>query len=185
MLYQKETIVLQTKTWLKDVVIGHNFCPFAAKEYLQGSIHYRVADGQIVEDYLQTVLEELERLDTDHTIETTLIIFPSGLEDFEEYLDLVDIAEVLIEEAGYEGIYQIASFHPLYLFEDSDENDAANYTNRSLYPMLHILREESITKALENYPDADNIPKRNIAYTRAKGIAFMKILREACLRSGN
>ncbi len=185
MLNTKETIITQTKTWLKDVVIGHNFCPFAAKEYNRGSIYYYVAEGIAMEEHLQTIMKELNRLDEDTTIETTLIIFPVGLEEFENYLDLVDLAEVLVEEAGYEGIYQIASFHPLYQFEDSDENDAANYTNRSLYPMLHILREESITEAVENYPNTDKIPQRNIEYTRAKGLAFMKILREACMRSGN
>ena len=93
------------------------------------------------------------------------------------YLDLVEMAEDLIEEEDYEGVYQVASFHPDYLFAGSDSEDPANYTNRSPYPMLHLLREESIEKALEHYSgDPDEIPERNIRFAREKGLAYMKRL---------
>jgi hypothetical protein len=82
---------------------------------------------------------------------------------------------------GYEGVYQVASFHPLYLFAGSDEKDAANYTNRSVYPMLHLLRESSIDKALESYIDPENIPVRNIEFARKKGLVYMKMLRDTCM----
>ncbi len=89
------------------------------------------------------------------------------------------MSEKILKQKGYEGIYQVASFHPLYLFEGSVENDPANYTNRSVYPMLHLLREESIDKALENYKDPESIPERNILFAREKGLAYMKTLRDA------
>ncbi|HEV7782749.1 MAG TPA: DUF1415 family protein, partial [Chitinophagaceae bacterium] len=87
------------------------------------------------------------------------------------------------KQNGYEGIYQLASFHPLYLFANSSPTDAANYTNRSVYPMLHLLREESIDKALAHYSDPENIPERNINFAHEKGLTYMKMLRDACLKT--
>ena len=100
-----------------------------------------------------------------------------------QYLDLVDKGERLLVKENYEGIYQLASFHPLYLFAGSNENDAANYTNRSPYPMLHILREDSITKALENFDDPDSIPEKNIDFAKTKGLEYMKMLAASCITS--
>jgi hypothetical protein len=124
---------------------------------------------------------ELKRLDTNKNIETSFIIFSNSVEKFEDYLDMLSLAEKLLKEKGYEGIYQIASFHPLYQFAGTNENDASNYTNRSVYPMLHLLREESIDKALANYNDPQDIPKRNINFAKEKGLTYMKMLRDACL----
>ena len=114
-------------------------------------------------------------------IETTLIIFPNHFADFEDYLDLVDLVEDLSVEQGYEGVYQIASFHPEYCFAGAEEEDPANYTNRSPYPMLHLLREESITRAVEHYKDPEGIPERNMAFAKKKGLQYMQLLRAACL----
>ena len=109
------------------------------------------------------------------------MIFSKGFEDFLQYLNLVDKGERLLIKEKYEGIYQLASFHPQYLFAGANENDPANYTNRSPYPMLHILREHSITKALENFVDPDSIPRKNIDFTKAKGIGYMKMLAASCM----
>ena len=163
------------------MVIGCNFCPFAAKAVLRKSIRYVVLPETTLESSLESLVAELQYLDRTEDIETTLIIFPNQFADFEEYLDLVDLAEALSEEQGYEGVYQIASFHPDYCFADSDENDPANYTNRSPYPMLHVLREDSVTKAVDHYIDPEGIPERNIAIAREKGLAAMKLLRAACM----
>jgi hypothetical protein len=108
-----------------------------------------------MEACLASFVNEMQRLDNDPTIETSFLIFSNAFQQFDDYLDLVSLAEKLLERKGYEGTYQLASFHPLYLFANSDENDPANYTNRSIYPMLHLLREESIDKALANYKDPD------------------------------
>jgi hypothetical protein len=94
---------------------------------------------------------------------------------------LVNLAEKLLFDKGYEGVYQVASFHPLYQFEGAQLDDAANYTNRSAYPMLHLLREISIDKALENFKSPENIPDSNINFAREKGLVYMKLLRDSCL----
>ena len=161
-----------------DVVIGCNFCPFAANVVKQGSVFYRVETSSDTGTVLESFLQEMERLDNDENIETSFLIFPNAFNKFDDYLELVSLAEKLLERKGYEGIYQVASFHPLYLFENSNEDDPANYTNRSIYPMLHLLREESIDKALENYRHPEDIPRRNINFAKEKGIVYMKMLRD-------
>lgn len=176
-----EQVIAQTKKWITDVVINCNFCPFAAKEAKQGTVHYRVETNSETEKCLESFSEECIRLDNEHSIETTLLIFPNAYQQFDDYLDFVSSAEWLLVMNGYEGIYQVASFHPHYQFADSTPDDAANYTNRSVYPMLHLLREESVEKALNNFPDAEQIPERNILFAREKGLAYMKMLRDNCL----
>jgi hypothetical protein len=115
------------------------------------------------------------------TIETSFIIFTNSFEDFDDYLDFLALAETLIEEHAYDGVYQVASFHPKYKFEGSNELDAANYTNRSPYPMLHIIREESLEKAIALHPNTEEIPQRNIEFARGKGLKYMKLLRDSCM----
>ncbi|MGL6269678.1 MAG: DUF1415 family protein, partial [Chitinophagaceae bacterium] len=100
--------------------------------------------------------------------------------NFDAYLTMVEMAEALLEDQDYEGVYQVASFHPQYRFADAPDNDPANYTNRSVYPMLHLLREDSLEKAIETYPDTEGIPERNITFAREKGLSYMKLLRDSC-----
>lgn len=178
---QIEKFVTQTKKWIRDVVVGCNFCPFAAKEFKGNTIHFQVEDSTDRVSALRSFLKECERLDEDETIVTTLLLFPEGFSGFESYLDLVERAESLLDSAGYEGTYQVASFHPQYLFAGAPANDPANYTNRSPYPMLHLLREDQITAALSRYPHPEQIPDRNIEYARAKGEAYMRALFGSCL----
>ena len=176
-----QQIIEQTKKWINDVVIGCNFCPFAANVVKQNSVHYQVERMETPGIWKKTLLTELKRLDTDKSIETSFIIFSYSFEKFDAYLGMLSLAEKLLIKNGYEGIYQIASFHPLYQFAGTNENDASNYTNRSIYPMLHLLREESIDKALANYNDPHEIPERNINFAKEKGVKYMKMLRDACL----
>lgn len=175
-----EKIIEQTNNWIKSVVIDCNFCPFAAKAVMKKSIHYVVKSNITTAECLTALLTELQFLDEEHEFETSFIIFENNFPDFDSYLDIVKKAEKLLSKNNYEGIYQIASFHPDYCFAGADEEDAANYTNRSIYPMLHILREESLTKALSVYPHPELIPENNIAYAREKGIKYMQVLRAAC-----
>ena len=172
-------VIDRTKKWIIDVVIGCNFCPFAANVVKQQAIFYKVEENTDVKACLASFVLEMERLDNDPAIETSFLIFPNAFQQFDDYLDLISLAEELLKRKGYEGIYQVASFHPLYLFANSDENDPANYTNRSIYPMLQLLREESIDKALANYKDPESIPVRNINFAKEKGLAYMKMLRDA------
>ena len=147
------------------------------------SIRYVVLGGGNVHEARTTFITECVYLDENEDTETTISILPNEFSDFNDYLDLIDKAEQLIAKEDYEGIYQLASFHPLYCFEGAPKDDAANYTNRSPYPMLQILREESITKALENFPDPESIPEKNIVYARRKGLQFMEKLRASCFNS--
>jgi hypothetical protein len=176
-----ELVIRQTKKWITEVVIGCNFCPFAAREVKQNRVHYRVEPSPDPSKCLLAFLEECRRLDHDNSIETTLLVLPNAVPQFDDYLDLLSVAEDLLRKNGYEGTYQVASFHPLYRFAGAQAGDPANYTNRSIYPMLHLLREESIEKALENYPDPEKIPEHNMRFAREKGLAYMETLRTACL----
>ena len=173
---KENTIIQQTKNWLSNVIIQHGICPFAKREYENNRIHYEIIESADLQTQLEQLILQCEALDNDAEIETSLIIFPSALADFEDYLDALDIASELMEKQGYEGVYQLASFHPDYCFDGADKDDASNYTNRSPYPMFHILREASIEKALKNYPDPENIPQRNIELTRKLGLEQMKNL---------
>lgn len=173
--------IAQTKKWITEVVIGCNFCPFAAREVKLDRVRYEVTDTNDLAIALELLINECRRLDENPNIETTLLIFSQGFASFDDYLGLVSLAEQTLKHHRYEGVYQVASFHPFYCFDGEAEDDAANYTNRSPHPMLHLLREESIEKALEKYPDPDSIPERNIEFTRKKGEAYMKALRNACL----
>lgn len=178
---QTTEIIAQTRNWIRVTVIGCNFCPFAAREVKQDRVHYEVAYAASAVTVRQAFLNECSRLDKDSSIGTTLLIFPDAFALFADYLDIVKVAEGLIRRKGYEGIYQVAGFHPLYQFADSLPDDAANYTNRSIYPMLHLLREASIRKAVSNFPDPEGIPARNIEFARRKGEEYMRVLRDSCL----
>ncbi len=178
---ENERLITNTKKWIQDVVIACNFCPFAAKEVKQGSIRYQVIAQTSNKEVLTALAAECKLLDTDKDVETTLLILANGFENFRQYLKLVAQTEELLEESGYEGVYQLASFHPQYCFEGEGANDAANFTNRSPYPMLHLLREDSVEKAIARYPNAKGIPDRNIEFARKKGRAYMQMLRDSCL----
>lgn len=176
-----QQVITQTKNWIKTLVIGCNFCPFASREFKQNSIHYQVENNTTLTTARQVILQECKRLDRDKSIATTLIIFPNTFAAFDDYLKLVAYAENLLKQKKYEGIYQVASFHPLYQFDNTPFDDPANYTNRSIYPMLHLLREDHIRKALQFYPNASEIPERNIRFAREKGAMYLKMLRDSCL----
>jgi len=178
-----ENIISRTKKWIIDVVVGCNFCPFASRVIKMDTIHYQVEPTADLTIAGQSFLRECRRLDADTAIETSFLIFPETFAKFDDYLELVQMTEKLLKKNGYEGVYQVASFHPLYRFAGAPADDAANYTNRSIYPMLHLLREDLVEKALQNYPDPEQIPERNIGFARQKGAVYMKMLRDACLNT--
>ncbi|MFT6925237.1 MAG: hypothetical protein ACJAZP_000817 [Psychromonas sp.] len=178
----KNEIISATQKWVKQLVVKYNICPFARREVERGSIRYCQAEEPQREFVLQTLLDECHRLDADQEIETTLFILPSGYEGFYDFLDLLDMANDLLELEGYEGVYQLANFHPDYCFADEVQNAPSNYTNRSPYPTLHIIRESSMEFAIANHPDVDSIPQRNIEFTNKKGNAFFADLLAGCLK---
>ncbi len=150
--------------WLDDVVIGLNLCPFAAKPRRNNQIRFTVSDAKTSEDLLTHLYGELQLLeDTPATdIETTLIIIPHLLANFDDYNQFLDVVDGLLIEFGWEGIFQVASFHPDYCFAETEPDSTENLTNRSPYPILHIIREASMEKALENMAAPDEVFKRNI-----------------------
>jgi len=177
-----QQIIDQTINWINKVVVACNFCPFAARTLQHHTVHYQVEANTNETLCLDAFLKEIARLDKELQIETSFLIFPNAFQQFEDYLNLVSNAEHLLKEKGYTGVYQLASFHPMYRFASSEKNDAADYTNRSIYPMLHILRESSIEKALAHYENPEKIPERNVDFARKKGLTFMKLLRDSCFK---
>jgi hypothetical protein len=165
-----EKIVNQTKIWLTSFIIPYNICPFASQVNQQGKIHYSVIESKKIDQCLEAIFTEYQRLEIQHEIETTLVIFPHQFPLFIDYLDFLDLAESLLIDQNYEGVYQLASFHPNYCFKGEDISDPANYTNRSPYPMLHLIRESSLELALQSYPNPELIPERNIKLTRELGL---------------
>lgn len=165
-----------TTRWLDDVVIGLNLCPFAAKPLASGRVRFVDCSAVDPEAIYRDLLVEVETFlgISPYTAETSLLIISAGLKSFDDYLDLLAAAEVAMSTAGLEGVLQLASFHPEYIFEGADVDDPANYTNRSPYPMFHLLRELGLSAILEDYPDAAAIPQQNIARLRELGLASMQ-----------
>ncbi|WP_220470332.1 DUF1415 domain-containing protein [Colwellia sp. BRX8-7] len=166
--------ISQTKQWLEEIIIGLNFCPFAKKEFVNNTIHYQLCPAKKVESALTELAIEFERLVADPNIETTLLIFNEGFKGFESYLDLLDEANELLFTLGYEGVFQLASFHPDYYFEGDPFNAASNYTNRSPLPTLHLIREASMEKVLSVYKNPQQIPDNNIALAQEKGAHYFQ-----------
>ncbi|MFK7976435.1 MAG: DUF1415 domain-containing protein [Halioglobus sp.] len=162
-----EPSITATETWLRDFVVEHELCPFAKRELNAGRIRTTVTNAADTEALLETLIDELMLLENDLSIATTLLVHPCVLSDFVDYNNFLDIADGLLREMNLEGVIQIASFHPDYVFADAEQNDPANYTNRSPLPLLHLLREEDVARAIDSHADIHSIPQRNIAYLRA------------------
>jgi hypothetical protein len=159
-----DQIIAATRNWLERAVIGLNLCPFAKAVHVKQQVRYVVSNATTPEALLETLMNELQLLsDTDpETTDTTLLIHPFVLGDFLDYNEFLDIADAAVEDMQLDGELQVASFHPDYQFADTDANDISNYSNRSPYPILHLLREESITRAVEAFPEAADIFDKNI-----------------------
>ncbi|MGM0521546.1 MAG: DUF1415 domain-containing protein [Pseudomonadota bacterium] len=172
----------QTLYWVRDFIVAHTICPFAQREVERDSVRIEVVRSKKMAVALEELMAEMAWLDEHEQAETSLLVFPTLFRDFEHYLDFVDLAESLLVEQGYEGIYQLATFHPDYCFADAEPEDVANYTNRSPYPMLHLLREASLEKAIAAYGDTEQIPERNIAYLEAMGSDAAEAILARCMR---
>jgi len=168
-----EKVEQQVQQWLEQVVIGLNLCPFAARPQRNGQVRIQVTAAKTEEALLADLQSELQRLDSTPaaTLETSLLVLPEMLQDFLNYNQFLDFADALLVEGGWEGIYQVASFHPDYCFGGVDPDDPENLTNRSPYPILHLIREASLEQAINHYPDPELIPERNIARMGALSMA--------------
>lgn len=159
-----ETVEHQVRQWLEQVVIGLNLCPFAATPYRNGQVRISVTHAATAKTLLADLQVELELID--HTpvaaLETTLLVVVGMLADFDVYNQFLDQVDALLRQHGWEGKYQIASFHPRYRFFGTEQDDASNLTNCSPWPILHLIREASMNEALSGHADPENIPERNI-----------------------
>ena len=156
-------VIANVARWLNEVVIGLNLCPFSAKPTRENRVRFVVSNAQEDEALLQDLQREMELLDEKPAseIETTLVIIPNHLQDFFDYNQFLNWADQLLKRNRWIGVYQIATFHPDYCFADAEPDDAENLTNRAPYPVLHIIREASLEKALEYFADVDEIPEIN------------------------
>lgn len=159
-----DQIIAATERWLEKAVIGLNLCPFAKAVHVKKQIRYVVSNAATVEALLETLMNELQLLsDTPaEEVDTTLLIHPFVLNDFTDYNEFLDVADAAVEDMHLDGEIQVASFHPQYQFAESDINEIGNYTNRAPYPILHLLREDSIERAVEAFPEASEIFEKNI-----------------------
>jgi hypothetical protein len=160
----KDTAIADTVGWLERAVIGLNLCPFAKAPHVKGQIHYAVSEAKGLEGLRDELIEELQALRTASAEEreTTLLIVPQMLRDFLEFNDFLDEADLVLQELDMEGEFQVASFHPDFQFADTEPDDITNYTNRSPYPTLHLIREASIDRAVEAFPEAEMIYEVNM-----------------------
>jgi hypothetical protein len=173
-----EDIIRRTRSWLEKAVIGLNLCPFAHAVHARNRIRYVVSSAETDDDLREDLLKELLHLkETDpEETETTLLIHPWVLDDFLDFNDFLDEADNAIMDLDLTGILQVASFHPRYQFADSTPDAIENYSNRSPYPMLHLLRESSIDRAIESHPDVDGIPDKNMDTLSRLGLKGWKAL---------
>lgn len=166
-----DVVVARTRAWIERAVIGLNLCPFAKAVYVKERVRYVVSAAGTPEDLLADLERELAHLAATPAAETdtTLLVHPHVLEDFLDYNDFLEVAEEAVERLGYAGELQVASFHPQYQFADTRPDDITNFTNRSPYPTLHLLREASIDEAVAAFPEAEEIYLRNMQALRRLG----------------
>lgn len=169
---EQHVIIDQTRRWVQEVVVKFNFCPFARPEVEAQRVRYCVVPEQDRLSQLEALNHELLTLQAQSAIATTLLIVPNGVEGFYDFLDLLDQANELLELQGFAGEFQLAHFHPDYCFADAKQSDPENYTNRSPYPVLHLLREHTMEEALEQFEHPEKIPERNIEYCRRRGAEY-------------
>lgn len=168
-LRNEEEILLSVRQWVKTFVLEMNLCPFAKYEMLNNRVRFATTAATTVEQLLVSLQDELELLNRDPSVETTLLIHVHVLQDFYAYNQFLSDADRLLVEMGLDGIYQIASFHPDYQFGGTSPDDAENFTNRSPYPLLHLIREASLERAIAAYPDVEQVPVRNVALMNSLG----------------
>ena len=174
----KDIAITDTVRWLERAVIGLNLCPFAKGPHIKGQIHYAVSQAKGLEGLRDELIEELQALAATpmDERETTLLVVPHLLRDFLDFNDFMDEAEGVLQELDLEGEFQVASFHPDFQFADTQPDDVTNCTNRSPYPTLHLIREASIDRAVQAFPEAEMIYEANMATMEKLGIAGWQAL---------
>ncbi|MDO8371607.1 MAG: DUF1415 domain-containing protein [Polaromonas sp.] len=173
-----DEVLTQTRHWLEKAVIGLNLCPFAKAVYVKNQVRLVVSHARHADDLLEDLDKELDLLVATpaEQIDTTLLIHPTLFDDFLDFNDFLEIAEGVVDEHGLDGVVQLASFHPKFQFEGTEPDDIGNYTNRAPFAILHLLREDSVERAVEAFPEADAIFDVNIETLEKLGYAGWKAL---------
>ena len=173
-----EAVLAATNHWLEKAVIGLNLCPFAKAVYVKNQVRLVVSKARHADDLLEELDKELDLLAATpaEEIDTTLLIHPTLFDDFLDFNDFLEIAEGVVDEHGLEGVIQLASFHPQFQFEGTEPDDIGNYTNRAPFAILHLLREESVDRAVAAFPDAESIFEQNIQTLEKLGHTGWKAL---------
>lgn len=184
MVVEHDSIIGPVRHWVETVVVDLNLCPFARRELVRNRVRFFVSEAGTEGQLLVDLRNELALLNNDKTLETTLLIHPGVLRDFLDYNQFLDDVDQLLVQTELDGIFQVASFHPDYQFAGTCPDDVENYTNRSPYPMLHLIREDSLEQAIAGYPDPEQIPERNIEKLESLGLEKMQALLRACYDEG-
>ena len=173
-----DEVLARTRAWLEKAVIGLNLCPFAKAVYIKERVRLVVSHARHVDDLLEELDRELDLLVTTpaEQVDTTLLIHPTLFPDFLDFNDFLEIAEGVLDEHELEGVVQLASFHPLFQFEGTEPEDMGNYTNRAPYAVLHLLREDSVERAVQGLGDPDSIYQDNIRTLDKLGLEGWKKL---------
>ncbi|MCH9638726.1 MAG: DUF1415 domain-containing protein [Betaproteobacteria bacterium] len=180
-----DDIVRIVRQWVESFIVELNLCPFAKRELVKNRVRFVVTDATTEDQLMAAIQAELELLDRDPSVGTTLLIHPKVLQDFDDYNQFLNFADRFLAQLRMQGVYQIASFHPDYQFSGTDPDDAENYTNRSPYAMLHLLREESLKRVIADYPDVDQIPVHNIELMNRLGQDKLQALLQACFEDNS
>jgi uncharacterized protein len=173
-----DEVLEKTRNWVEKAVIGLNLCPFAKSVYVKNQVRLVVSHARHADDLLEELDSELDLLATTpaEQIDTTLLIHPALFPDFLDFNDFLEVAQGVLDEHGLEGVVQLASFHPQFQFEGTEPDDIGNYTNRAPFAMLHLLREESVERAVQAFPQADAIFEENIRTLEKLGLQGWKAL---------
>lgn len=173
-----DDVLAATRRWLEQAVIGLNLCPFAKSVYVKDQVRLVVSRARHLDALLDDLDHELELLKTTpaEQLDTTLLIHPTLFPDFLVFNDFLDVADGVLSDHELEGVVQIAPFHPDFVFDGEDEGDMSHFTNRSPFPTLHLIREESLEKAIESFGNTDVIFERNIETLRRLGVEGWKRL---------
>lgn len=166
----------KTRAWLSEFVVGLNLCPFARPVVTSDTLRVVVCLAEGEEGVAKALLDEIDFIQrvSETEVATTLLIYPKALAQFDEYLAFLDGAELLLEEVNLNGVLQLASFHPDYRFAGESIDAASHYTNRAPFPMIHLLREDMVTRALETFPSPEQIPERNIQILKDLGVEHIQ-----------
>jgi hypothetical protein len=161
----------KVRVWLEHFVVGLNLCPFAAPVVSSDRLRIKICESTDLDQVMHTFLSELDLIQSSSELDiaTTLLVIPNALDDFEDYLDVIDLAETLLIDAGLEGVIQLASFHPHYQFAEEPAESASHFSNRSPYPLIHFLREDMIARALGSFSNPETIPVKNISILESIG----------------